>query len=95
MFIIRYHPKVLNDFRGMHPRHAEVLREAIDTKLALNPEIYGKPLRQTLKGYRSLRIGSYRIVYVVQKKQLIVLILTAAKRDHVYKESEKRAKKLK
>ena len=83
MFTIVYHPKVRDDFRKVHPRHVAVLREVIDEKLATKPEIYSKPLRRTLKNIRSLRVGNYRIVYTIQKKKLVVLIVTVANRDKV------------
>ena len=90
MYEIVYHPQVRKDLEKIHKKHIQVMREVIETKLAERPEEYGKPLRSTLKPLRSLRIGNYRIVYAVQKKKLIVLILTIAQRDKVYKEAERR-----
>lgn len=90
MFTIHYHPKVRDDFRKVHPRQIGMIREIIDSKLASEPETYGKPLRRTLKNLRSLRIGNYRVVYTIQNKKLTVLVLIVGRRDKVYKEAKKR-----
>lgn len=90
MFTVFYHPKVRLDFRKIHAKHIAVLREAIDTKIAINPEIYGKPLKRTLKNLRSLRVGNYRIIYTVKQKKLTILVLIVGNRDKVYQDAQKR-----
>lgn len=90
MFTVIYHPKVRSDFRKIDPALIPVIREAIQEKIAQDPELYGKPLRYTLKHLRSLRIGEYRIVYAVKKKQILVLVLIIGKRDTVYSDVLKR-----
>ena len=45
----------------------------------------GKFLVGELKGYHSYRIGDYRLVYEIIRKQIIVLILKIEKRGSVYK----------
>ncbi len=90
MFTVTYHPGVRKDFRAMDRQHAEILRAAIESKLSREPEVYGKPLRQTLKNLRALRVGDYRIVYAIRNQQLIVLVLIIGKRDSVYEEALKR-----
>ena len=37
------------------------------------PEKYGEPLRRTLKGYRKLRVGYYRIVYEIENQYIFIL----------------------
>lgn len=61
---------------------------AIKTKLSVEPTMFGAPLRQSLKGFRKLRVGDYRIIYRVQQK--IVEILIIGHRSVVYKEVRKR-----
>ena len=49
------------------PRITEAWRDkiksAIEDKLVTHPDMYGKPLRRSLRGYRKLRVGDYRIVF--------------------------------
>jgi mRNA interferase RelE/StbE len=57
-------------------RHLQILGNCIE-KLKFNPEEKGKPLTGKLKGYHSIRaVGQrYRIVYQVQRLNLVVMIL--------------------
>jgi len=40
-------------------------------KLEQNPEA-GKPLSHTLKGYRTLRVSPYRIIYRIEQEKIII-----------------------
>lgn len=62
--------------------HQEAIVEALE-EIAENPLI-GKPLTRELTGKFSYRIGVYRIIYIVNKKDETVFILTAAHRATVY-----------
>lgn len=44
----------------------------------------GKPLVGNHKGEYSLRIGSYRVVYMIDDTEHIIYVLTAKHRKHVY-----------
>jgi mRNA interferase RelE/StbE len=44
----------------------------------------GKPLTRELTGKLSFRVGVYRIIYKVNKKDKIIAILTAGHRARVY-----------
>lgn len=46
------------------------IARALDTRLAVIPEQTGEPLRGTLKGYWKLRIGDYRVVYKIVRREL-------------------------
>jgi mRNA interferase RelE/StbE len=60
------------------------IHEAITEKLAMDPISFGKPLRYSMKGHRSLRVADYRIIYRVDKD--IVKIFVIGHRSTVYKE---------
>jgi mRNA interferase RelE/StbE len=49
------------------------IKSAIETRLLTEPEKYSDPLRRTLKGYRKLRVGDYRIVLRVDKDVIYIL----------------------
>ena len=61
------------------------IKKAIETKLASHPIEFGKPLRYSLKGARSLRVGDYRVIYKIEPPDL-VLILKVGHRREVYEE---------
>jgi len=44
----------------------------------------GKQLRLSLKGRWSYRVGSYRIIYSVEHKKLVVLIIDIGHRREIY-----------
>lgn len=74
MYQILYHPDVLKDDLTGVPRNIKGdIRRAIEERLMREPFLYGEPLRQSLKGYRKLRVGDYRVVYRVEKSDIIIL----------------------
>jgi mRNA interferase RelE/StbE len=93
---IRYslalHPKVVkDDLPRIDNAWRIAIREAVREKLQTEPEFYGKPLRQHLKGCRKLRVGDYRIVFQIQGKK--VLILAIQHRSVVYGSEVQKRKK--
>ena len=88
-FAITYHedvarediPKIANTWRIK-------IRESVENKLVVEPEVFGKPLRRSLKGYRALRVGDYRVIFRIEK--MIVKIFVIQHRSVVYKNIEKR-----
>ncbi len=62
---------------------------AIEAKLLRSPATFGKPLRESLKGHRSLRVEDYRVVYIVEQEDNILIVAMRHRRD-VYKIAEKR-----
>lgn len=64
------------------------VRKAIEEKLRVSPEVFGKPLRQSLKGYRKLRVDDYRIIFRIEGD--MVKIFYNAHRSVVYQKVEKR-----
>ncbi len=76
------------------PRIAETWREkvasAIADKLTTYPDVYGKPLRRSLRGYRKLRVGDYRVIFRIDAA--VVKIFAIAHRSVVYKIMEHRSR---
>jgi len=59
------------------------IRREIEHKLTTRPVEFGKPLRYSLKGARRLRVGDYRVVYVIEAAR--VTIVKIGHRKEVYK----------
>ncbi|MFH1239034.1 MAG: type II toxin-antitoxin system RelE/ParE family toxin [bacterium] len=49
------------------------IKEAIEQRLIKEPIFAGKPLRQSLKGHRKMRVGDYRVIYRIEKDTIVVL----------------------
>jgi mRNA interferase RelE/StbE len=45
----------------------------------------GKPLQGDLRGLRSYRLGSYRILYEIRNKELLVIVIDLGHRREIYK----------
>lgn len=68
MFKVVYHPLVVSrDIPKLAGEWAEKIRQAIEQRLTTYPDVYGKPLRRSLKGYRKLRVGDYRVIFKIEK----------------------------
>lgn len=84
-----YHPAVAAEDLPAIPRNLQRrIALALEHRLTEAPERYGAPLRGTLKGYWKLRVGDYRIVYRIVKKE--VWVLAIRHRGTVYAETVSR-----
>jgi mRNA interferase RelE/StbE len=89
VFEVVYEKHVIEeDIPRLAPLWKAKIRAAIEEKLSEYPNVYGKPLRRSLKGYRKLRVGDYRVVFRITSTK--VLILAILHRSIVYREMEKR-----
>ncbi len=57
--------------------------ESIDA-LAENPFI-GNALKGELTGWRRVRVGDYRVIYEVEARELVVLVIRVSHRREVYR----------
>lgn len=82
-FIVQY-STLLNtkDIARLPKADLRRIKKAIETKLTTHPEVFGKPLRFSLKGHRSLRVGDYRVIYRIEKTTVKLFII--AHRSVVY-----------
>jgi mRNA interferase RelE/StbE len=88
-FELKYHPDVKSvDLPLLDAKLRTRIKNAIETRLAIAPHLYGEPLRKTLRGYWKLRVGDYRVVFKVVNEE--VWILGIIHRKKVYKAIEKR-----
>jgi mRNA interferase RelE/StbE len=88
-FKIFYHKKVVKeDIVNLPLVWRDKIRSVIEDKLTIAPDFYGKPLRRSLKGYRKLRVGDYRVVFRINENK--VYILAIMHRSVVYKKIIKR-----
>lgn len=73
-FTLLYHPAVRDDdFLLIDKRTKERIRKAIEERLQVEPDKYGKPLRKSLKGYWKLRVGDYPVVFKIVESEIWIL----------------------
>ncbi len=82
-FRVIYHPLVVKEDIPKLPKIWRIkIRQAIETRLTTKPDLFGKPLRRSLKGYRKLRVEDYRVIFRIDEK--IVRIIIIQHRKDVY-----------
>lgn len=85
-----YHYLVEEDIQQIPANIRKRIQDAIENRLMAEPVMAGKPLRQSLKGFRKMRVGDYRIIFQVEKETIIVLKI--GHRKDVYEKVWKRMK---
>ena len=89
MFRIVYHRLVVrDDIPKLSSEWKKKVRRAIEKRLTTHPDLYGKPLRRSLKGYRKLRVGDWRVIFRIEKNK--VMILAIKHRSAVYERIDRR-----
>ncbi len=87
-FEICYHEDVLEkDIPKISKEWQNSIKKAIEEKLTTRPEVFGKPLRHSLKGYRKLRVGDYRIIFRIERT--IVKVFAIQHRSVVYRRQKR------
>lgn len=79
------------------PRLDETTRQRVikevGEKLSVGPDPYGRPLKSALKGYRRLRVGDYRVIYRVNRRDRLVLVVMVIHRRTRYRGVKERISK--
>ena len=88
-FEVRYHEDVRReDIPKISQEWQNSIKRAIEEKLTTRPEVFGRPLRHSLRGYRKLRVGDYRIIFRIEST--IVKVFAIQHRSVVYERTFKR-----
>ena len=82
-YVIEYLESVIKkDIPKLSTTAKAFIKKAIEEKLMIDPIGFGSPLRYSLKGYRRLRVGDYRVVYRIEN--YTILIIAIKHRKQVY-----------
>ncbi len=89
VYKILYHEQVIaRDILAISKEWRGKIKNAIEQKLTTRPEIFGKPLRNSLKDYRKLRVGDYRVIFRIKVRDVKIFVI--GHRSDVYLLAEKR-----
>jgi mRNA interferase RelE/StbE len=72
LFPIFYDERAVEELAGLDTSIRSRVIKSIGLKLATAPDRFGKPLRGSLKGDWSLRIGDYRVLYRIEKETVVI-----------------------
>lgn len=85
-FALWYHKEVVaSDIPNLPLTMRARIKRAIEERLTTHPEHFGKPLRRSLRGYRKLRVGDYRVLFRIEGKTVKIFLI--AHRSMVYRMS--------
>ena len=88
-FNILLYPQVIKvDIPQLTKNVLKRIKLDINKKLRTSPEVFGKPLRKSLKGFRSLRSGTYRVIFEIQNRNVEIIMISH--RSIVYKKAFER-----
>lgn len=82
MYHLTIAPLAKSQLKKLPPRYKQSLIEAIE-ELKENPFI-GKPLSRELSGLFAYKIHVYRLIYIVNRKDHTVVIISAGHRATIY-----------
>ena len=83
VYKIEFEDRVIKeDIPSIPMPYKEQIKKAVRERLTLEPVKLGKPLKYSLFGYRSLRIGDWRVIYKIYGD--IVRIIKIGNRKDIY-----------
>lgn len=82
-YLIKLNPKVAKlDIPSLSNSVWQEVQKAINKKLSTNPVAFSKPLCHELKTYRSLRVGDYRVIFLIDLG--VITIIAIGHRNKIY-----------
>lgn len=84
MYRVEYRPDVYDDVAGIPANLCRRLEKAICLRLATAPDKYGERLRKGLTGLWRLRVGDFRVAYVLDGKKRVVTVWGILHRKEIY-----------
>jgi mRNA interferase RelE/StbE len=84
MYKVLWDDAAIADLKYIDKATARKLIKKTTEHLSKEPERLGKPLTGNLKGLFHYRLGDYRIIYEVHKKEIVIIIVKIGHRRDVY-----------
>lgn len=85
MWSVEYLDDARRKFKKLDPQLQRRIKDKFE-ELALlpDPTVRGKPLRYDLKDYWRIAFGTHRVIYKIEKKQIIIVVVDIGLRDGIY-----------
>jgi mRNA interferase RelE/StbE len=85
-FSIQWQEEAVNDLKKIDRQTQKKIITRVKEYLSEDPVSLGKPLQGIFKGLYRYRYGAYRIIYAIDRKTVLILILRIADRKEVYED---------
>ncbi|ELS03636.1 addiction module toxin, RelE/StbE family [Xenococcus sp. PCC 7305] len=84
-YTIKFDSRVKKDFRSIQSQDIKRIKNAI-AELSKNPRPEGcAKLKGDKHDYYRIRVGKYRVVYLVEDEILLILVVRVGHRKEIYK----------
>lgn len=86
MFKLRFLGRALEDLQKIHRPHQRIIKEKL-LILAQNPEALKNNIRRLSSSKENLfrlRVGSYRVVFKKEEKDLLIIVIRIGHRKRIY-----------
>ena len=86
-YIVDYSTKAIKYLKKLDKQTQSMIYDWIGKHLegCENPRSHGKGLTGNMSGKWRYRIGDYRLIAHIEDARVVILVLTVAKRDEVYR----------
>ena len=86
MYKVKYHKQVLKFLQSQPKKIKKMIIESFEVikENPFNNNVDIKPLKGFKNFYR-LRIGKFRIIFEIEKEELIIYVISAGSRGDIYK----------
>ena len=81
---MRFTPESSRLLSKLHPENKKLIKQAL-TELRQNPYT-GKDLQEELRGFKSLRLKQYRIIYDIDEEKNTIQVYHISRRIDVYEQ---------
>ena len=85
-YSIKWHEQAIEDLKGIDRQTQKKIIARVKDYLTKDPLSLGKPLKGIFKGLYRYRYGSHRIIYAIDRRSVLILILRIANRKNVYED---------
>ncbi len=84
-YTIQFDRRVKKDFKSLKPQDIKRIKSAI-LELSNNPRPNGcTKLKGDKHDYYRIRVGNYRVIYLIEDEILLVLVVRVGHRREIYK----------
>ena len=84
IYSIQWHEEAIEDLKNIDRNAQKKITVKVKDYLAKDPISLGKPLKGIFKGLYRYRYGAYRVIYAIDRRSVVILILRVGDRKDVY-----------
>ncbi len=84
MYTVTWDKSALQDLKTLDKAKAINLVKKVEKHLSQSPQKLGKPLSGQLNGLYRYRFGDYRVIYEVNKQEVMIIVVRVGHRKEVY-----------